>query len=265
VRAKLDCVALRRIVAGTLTVLLAMALGLLGLPAMEGQESAQAQGTVNFDIDPEITGNSANTLGTVEDCYAVTCPSAECDWDGSSSFDGVSDYVIDVVVSGDTQAPENYYASLKYAETNVHIADPDTDTLIKMPEAIDLSEELPDSDGTYTAGAMHLFVPGVAGDGTICRVGLDIGASGVVLFSLEAAPLTAYMSAASDPYSHPLTLDVGRLAINDACPAAVGGIAALPDVSDSTGRNYVAMAGLAAAAVVAFTAGGWYARRRWVR
>jgi Tol biopolymer transport system component len=45
-------------------------------------------------------------------------------------------------------------------------------------------------------------------------------------------------------------------------PVPVGGLAELPDVSDSPGRNYVAFAGLAAAALVALTAGGWYARRR---
>jgi hypothetical protein len=254
-------------VAGALTVLLAIALGLVGFPAVEWQESAHAQGTVNFDIDPQITGNSAGTLGTVENCYAVTCPSAECDWDGSSSFDGVSDYVIDVVVSGDTQAPIEYRATLNYDEAIVHVADPGTDTLIKMPGALDLSEwPLPDGDGTFAAGAIFYIVgSGTAGDGTIVRVGLDIGASGVVIFSLEAAPLTAYVSAASDPDSHPLTLDVGRLAINVACPGAVGGIAELPDVPGSSGRNYVAIAGLAAAMLVALSAGGWYARRRWVR
>jgi len=48
----------------------------------------------------------------------------------------------------------------------------------------------------------------------------------------------------------------------------VGGLAELPDASDSAGRNYVALAALAAlaaAALVALSAGGWYVRRRWVR
>ena len=45
-------------------------------------------------------------------------------------------------------------------------------------------------------------------------------------------------------------------------PLPVGGIAELPDVSDSSARNYVALAGLAAAALVALTTGAWYARRR---
>ena len=45
----------------------------------------------------------------------------------------------------------------------------------------------------------------------------------------------------------------------------VGGMAELPNVSDSSGRSYVALAALAAAALVALSAGGWYARRRWMR
>jgi len=227
-------------------------------------DEAHAQGTVNFDIDPETTGNSADTLGTVENCYEVICPSAECDWNGSSSFDDVSDYVIDVVVSGDTEAPTDYYASLNYDETKVHVADPGTDTLIKMGGAKDLSEgPLPDSDGTFAAGAMYLMGgPGTAGSGTIARVGLDIGASGVVTFSLNAPPDTAYVS---DLGTHAVTRGTGMLAINEACSDAVGGTAELPDVSGSAGRNYGALAGLAAAALAALAAGGWYARRRWLR
>ena len=45
-------------------------------------------------------------------------------------------------------------------------------------------------------------------------------------------------------------------------PVPVGGIAELPDVSESAGRNYVALGGLVAA-LVALGAGGRYARRRW--
>jgi len=44
----------------------------------------------------------------------------------------------------------------------------------------------------------------------------------------------------------------------------VGGIAELPDAPGSAGPNYVALAALAAAALLALTAGGWYARRRWL-
>jgi len=45
---------------------------------------------------------------------------------------------------------------------------------------------------------------------------------------------------------------------------AVGGMAESPDVSGSSGPNYIAIAGVAAASLVALSAGGWYARRRWL-
>jgi hypothetical protein len=49
-------------------------------------------------------------------------------------------------------------------------------------------------------------------------------------------------------------------------PVSVGGIAELPEVAESPGPNYIALAGaLATAALVALTAGAWYARRRWAR
>jgi hypothetical protein len=218
---------------------------------LNAQETAQAQGTVDFDIDPEITGNSATTLGTVEDCVRLNLP--------SPAFDGVSDYSIDIVVTGDTQAPTTYAASLNFDPTKVHIAAPGTDDLIKLPGAFSLGKTLPISVSPYIASASYFAGAGTAGDGTLVRVGLDIGASGVVAFSLNADPQTAYTSGAG---SHPITLDSGRLAINDSCAIlSVGGMAELPAVSDLAGRNCIALAGLAAA-VAAFVAGGWYARRR---
>lgn len=46
---------------------------------------------------------------------------------------------------------------------------------------------------------------------------------------------------------------------------AVGGIAELPDVSGSSAPSYLALAGLAAAALVALMAGEWYASGRRLR
>jgi len=48
-------------------------------------------------------------------------------------------------------------------------------------------------------------------------------------------------------------------------PLPVGGIAELPEVSGSSEPNYMALAGVVAAALVALSAGAWYARRRWNR
>jgi len=65
--------------------------------------------------------------------------------------------------------------------------------------------------------------------------------------------------------------------LNDGCPAvkpttdyglSVGGIAELPDVASDSGSSagtYAALTGGLAAAVLALTAGAWYARRRWMR
>jgi hypothetical protein len=46
-------------------------------------------------------------------------------------------------------------------------------------------------------------------------------------------------------------------------PAPVGGLAELPDASVSSAPDYIALAALAAA-LVALSAGAWYARRRWL-
>jgi hypothetical protein len=195
----------------------------LGSGLLNGQ-GVYAQGTVNFDVDPETTGNAADSLGTVEDCYEVTCPSAECTWDGSSAFDGTSDYIIDIVVSGDTQAPIAYDASMNYDNSDIHICDPDTDVLIKMAGGTPLGDTPPpcDTDGVFQPGVILFAGAGTAGDGTLVRVGLDFdtGASGQVFtFSFNDPPLINYTSVLSDPSSHPLTKDSGLLAVNTTCPA----------------------------------------------
>ena len=178
--------------------------------ALASEERASAQAVVNFDVDPDITGNTASTLGTVEACAPIVAP--------TPAFNGVSDYNIDIVVTGDTQAPVAYDAQLNYDQNVVHVAAPGTNTLIKLPGATDFSDTpLPDTNGVFVAGAVYLSGgPGTAGNGTIVRVGLDIGGSGLVTFSLNPSPSTAYASGAG---IHPVTVDSGQLAINVPCPA----------------------------------------------
>jgi hypothetical protein len=174
-----------------------------------GPQQASAQGVVNFDVDPEITGNSADTLGYVEYCVRLDT--------GPISFDGVTDYVIDIVVWGDTQAPTAYDVSLNYDNIYVNIVAPDTDCLIKMPGAGDIGETLPDDDGTFACGALYLTGgPGIPGDGTICRLGLDLQVFGsaVVMLTLSASPLTSYSSGAG---THPITVGSAELDINSSC------------------------------------------------
>jgi len=63
----------------------------------------------------------------------------------------------------------------------------------------------------------------------------------------------------TDPYATKVCCYAGPL------PVAVGGLAELPEASDSSGRNYIPLAALAAAALLALTAGAWYVRkRRWL-
>jgi hypothetical protein len=60
---------------------------------------------------------------------------------------------------------------------------------------------------------------------------------------------------------NPGQADLDGNGVGDVCDP-VGGMAELPQVSDSSGPNYVALAALAAVALVALTAAAWYARRR---
>ncbi len=258
---------------------LAAALALLAFSAVGQQENALAQESpLVMGIDPEITGNACApspadcTLGPIEQCYEVACPSAECTWDGSATFDGTSNYVIDVYIddpAGSAPAPTDYNAWVYYDQNIVHIADPGTDGKIKMPGGeAGLNEEtsLPDSDGRFIGGWMFIAAtpnPGTntyIGDGPLLRLGLDIGASGVVTFSLDPVG-SSYSSLGPTP--HPLTFRSARLAINDSCAIPpVGGIAQLPPLSDWPSRNYTPLGGLAAVAAITLVAGGWYARRR---
>ncbi|MGB6836735.1 MAG: hypothetical protein WBF66_03410 [Dehalococcoidia bacterium] len=165
---------------------------------------------IEMGIDPETTGNTASTLGTLESCVRVDVP--------SPAFDGVSDHNIDVYVKGDTQSPVGYEVSVTYDQNIVHIAAPGTDTLIKMPGALEPSPEtLPDSDGMFIAGALHLDPAkfGTPGDGALVRLGLDIGGSGVVTFSLDPPADNGY---ATDAGIHDATHVSAQLAINQDCP-----------------------------------------------
>ena len=190
-----------------------------GTPTAVGETTPAAQVTpapttaagplIEMGIDPETTGNTASTLGTLESCVRVDVP--------SSAFDGVSDHNIDVYVKGDIQSPVAYDASVTYDQTIVHVAAPGTDDLIKMPDATTLtSETVPDSDGTFAAGVIYFAGgPGIAGDGVLLRLGLDIGGSGVVTFTLSPPPLSAYASVAG---VHTVELASAQLAINQDCP-----------------------------------------------
>jgi hypothetical protein len=176
---------------------------------------AQAQSNVDFDIDPDVAGNTASGIGAggIEDCLRL---------DGSGGFDGSADHTIDVVVQGDTQAPTAYDAWITYDNSVIHVLDSGTDALVKLPGASDFTTDedpgpIKSSDGQLDAAALYLSGgPGIAGNGAIVRIGLDINfAAGPTAVNLGFAK-GAYRSAAG---AHPTTTGTGLLAINQNCTA----------------------------------------------
>lgn len=198
------------------TVAVLLTLTLLSLRFPGSHESAYAQGGVDFDIDPDISGNTASSIGAggVEDCVRVN---------RSGGFDGSADHTIDVVVQGDTQAPTSYDAWVTYDSTVIQVLDNGTDALIKLPAAADFTTNedpgpIRSGDGQLDAGALYLAGgPGTAGDGTILRIALDINfdvGPTVVTFGFARG---AYKSAIG---VHPTATGTALLAINEDCPAA---------------------------------------------
>jgi hypothetical protein len=180
---------------------------------LAGAREAAAQGPVTFDIDPVTTGNSGGNLGDVENYADVYAP---------GGFDGVLDYTIDVVVTGDTLAPVGYDAWVTYDNTRVKILDAGTNPLIKLPGATDFTiDEDPgpykSTDGTLNATAAYpIGGPGTPGDGAILRIGLDINGAGCPAHSgcqltFGFVSPTTYLSQAG---SHPVVMKTGMLVVN---------------------------------------------------
>jgi hypothetical protein len=201
------------------SVLAAALLGLLTIVACGGRAEADKigaaeAGAIEMGIDTEITGNTANALGTVETCWRVN---------GSSTFDGVADVTIDVVVQGDTQKPMAYDAFVVYEPTKV---DPVSwNDLIKLPGGTGLTTKAPPQ---LNATAVYLDLPGngIAGNGTVIRIDLDV--------NFTIGPTVATFSFAWGAYkdfankAHPTTTGTGMLAINQDCPGVVATPTATP-------------------------------------
>ena len=263
------------------TAALILAMAILALAS--GTRSSQAQGPIDMGLDMEITGNAADALGPIERCYELA-------WSGTP-FDGIADWTIDVYVTGDTLSPQAYDAWVTYDDNKVHVlqAAP-TDPRIKMPGAMDLSGY---QVGQASFGAIYLNPPynGIPGDGTLVRIGLDVGASGLVAFGFAKG---AYISAPGS-LQHSVTTLGGQLAINNTCAvggavdiseggantpagatagsdipggASTGSGTSVDSAAASTGDwsawNYAALAAGAAVAAAAVAVGAWYARRRWL-
>jgi len=77
----------------------------------------------------------------------------------------------------------------------------------------------------------------------------------------EIASLGSIVLSSPLQYPHEAGEPVVRTSVG---AGPVGGVAELPDVAGYSAPNHIPLAALAAAALVAITAGTWYARRRWL-
>jgi hypothetical protein len=246
----------------------------------DGSSQAQGPVTVGFDMDPANTpANSCPndgtdcTLGTIETCVQVATGG------GSVEFD----VFLDDLPNGDSILGFVY----TIGEETSTVLGPVTaythqDGMVNLPaqpgsSTFDFSDaagtNVPGFDANVgdmgTAEYNPPFTHGTLGRYTLDTTGVADGVYGltlstVILGNKESNDLcTLYVCNILDAYDAN-----GLIAVGVPCPLpdSVGGIARLPEVSDSSGRNYVTVAALAAAAlVVALTAGTWYARRRWLR
>ncbi|UCH87428.1 MAG: thrombospondin type 3 repeat-containing protein [Dehalococcoidia bacterium] len=185
-------------------------LGMLGASCNGGTPHPPSlpEGTpITMGIDPEITGNSASTLGDLEACVRA-------DVDPADFGDGTADYTIDAYVTGDSPppAPSGYDAWLIYYADRV---DPVSwDDLIKLPGATGLTNKM-EEVSRLNAGALYTSGgPGIGGEGAVARIDLDVISAGAACFGFGFAK--AYASDAN----HPTTPKAASLAINMDC--AVG-------------------------------------------
>jgi hypothetical protein len=210
--------------------------------------------------------------GNMEDCPFATAPAVgDIDWDMSGSYTGIS-FDKPVSPSANTGAgisdPDpgpspannglcrnatstlkgyNDWANLKYLTGFAESPDFSVDDHFTPPPEMAQKQLLDtDSDGIADIGDNCPSNPNSdQKDGDGDQVG-NICDNCPLVWNLDQA-------------------DTDGDTTGDACEFPVGGIAELPDVSDSSGPNYVAIAGLAAPALIILILSVSYTRRRWLR
>jgi hypothetical protein len=209
-------------------LLATLSLASLSMAACGGRAEAErigaaAVGTIEMGIDPETTGNTASTLGTLESCVRVDVP--------NPVFDGVSDYNIDVYVKGDTQAPISYDASVVYTAINdgcPAVADAST---VADPETGDqcFNSSDDDGDGTYNDGCPQVGASGESG--AECDAGDNVDDDGDVIVHITA------------PGTNTLIKMPGALSLGDTAPDSDGiffaGVAYLDPAKSGTAGDGV--------------------------
>jgi hypothetical protein len=251
-----------RLIALGLAVLAALLLG-------QGQHTALADGeygTLYIDVLPDAS-NTTTGYGTVDVCR-------DTEDDGVSPLDVGDTFTIDVLVSlpvGVSSRGALY--AIDYDNTVLQVNDYDWSSW-KYGSGVGINDTLPDTDGEFNA-SWSRSAPAINGSGVITRITLEAvgdGQSDLKFYVVQGAGGQPIIVDASGTERFPPEVLVDdppgnvRVVVGGACASPVGGIAELPGVSDSSAPNYIALAGLAAAAaLVALTGGALYARRRWLR
>lgn len=253
--------------------LIALVLAALGAALLgQGQHTALADGeygTLYIDVQPDAN-NTTEGFGPIE-----VCTDREDIGDGSGD-DGLLEvgerFSIDVVIEGAPPATWQIAGAqytLNYNPAVLKVTDQDWASW-KLGPGMGAWDTLPDTDGTFSAAYEGNTT---SGDGVLQRVTLEAIANGQSDLTLTDAQVADEHGVGHYPPEVLVDDPPGnvRVVVGGFCPAAtptpppaVGGIAELPDVGDSAARNHMALAGLAAVALAALSAGTWYARRRWL-
>jgi len=225
-----------------------------------GQDTALADGeygTLYIDVLPDAN-NTTETFGPVDVCRDTD--------DLGGPLDVGDTFIIDILID---DAPQVLGAglALNYKGTDMppavlKVTDYDWFNW-KFGSGVDMSDTMPDTDGTFSAAYEGNTT---SGDGVLQRVTLEAIANGQSDLALTNVAVIedGLYHYSPEVLVHDPPGEV-RVVVGGLCPSPVGGTAELPNVADSSGRNHMALAGLAAAALVALTGGAWYARRRWLR
>ncbi len=244
---------------------------LLARPSAQAQPDAVILG---FDMDP--TGNSCPndgtncTLGFIDPCVGVPEGGGPVEFDvfleDLPNGESILGFVYHIGEQYDS--PLGPITAYIHTSGNVNLTDQPGSSPFDFSDLVGtLVPSFYANVGDWqTAEYNPPYTHGTLGRYTLDTTGLANGVYGMTLDTItlgnesSEALCTLYgcdIWDASQGY--------GLIAVDSACsPHAVGGIAELPGASDSARRNYVPLAALAAAALVALMAGGWYARRRWL-
>ncbi len=269
--------------AGLVVALTIVALGLSG--GLERAHGQDPDGVITgIDMDP--TGNTATTLGTIDRCRAVSPGDViqidvfvsdledppGCTVGGTPFCESISSSRYDLMgwpASGNDAA-----APRITAQNNRLFLDAAPASIV-----VDFSDTVPDGTDPHLVSIVDLgaaeyplnsFHQGLIGRYTFDTHG---AAAGLYELTLEnVAHIRDIPPGALVPNKGILdanfTPAYGLIAVGVPCATSVGGLAELPQVAGDSGSStgaYAPLAGGLAAAAVALTAGGWYARRRGIR